>query len=152
MPDILHVKKHKLSPHIWAWKLRDPATASQFQSAFKIKMMTSAAVVATTAGANADTTHCVESAWSKLKGPLMDAAYEVCCLSKNNQRKFETWCWNEQVDEATQEKHIRFKVYNVLKKGGMTAEAKVTQTAYIDTKRMAKYAVLLAKFEAAKDE
>ena len=29
--------KRKFSPHIWTWKLRDPATASQFQFAYKIK-------------------------------------------------------------------------------------------------------------------
>ena len=64
-----HVKKLKFSPHIRTWKLMDPATASQFQSAFKIKMMTAAAAVATTSGADAHTANHLESAWSKLKAP-----------------------------------------------------------------------------------
>ena len=45
--------------------------------------MTAAAAVATTAGADADTANRVESAWSKMKGPLMYAAIKVCGLSKN---------------------------------------------------------------------
>ena len=38
------VKKHKFAPHIRTWKLRDSATASLFQSAFKVKTMTAAAL------------------------------------------------------------------------------------------------------------
>ena len=33
----------------------------------------------------------------KLKGPLLDAATEVCGLFENQQWKPETWCWNEEV-------------------------------------------------------
>ena len=50
-----HVKKRKFSSQIRTWKLRDPATANQFQSAFKVETMTSAAAVATAVGADADT-------------------------------------------------------------------------------------------------
>ena len=84
---IPRVKKLKFSPRMWSWKLRDPATANLFQSAFKVKMMTAAAAVATNPGAEADTANHVESACSKLKGPLLDAATEVCGLSKNRQWK-----------------------------------------------------------------
>ena len=78
---IPHIKNHKFSPHIQTWKLRDPATASQFQLAFKVKMMTAAAAVATAAGADADTTSRVESAWSKLKGPLLGCCHRsLWCL------------------------------------------------------------------------
>ena len=34
---IPHMKKHKFSPHIRTWKLRDHVTTSLFQSAFKVK-------------------------------------------------------------------------------------------------------------------
>ena len=95
------VTKCKFSPCIWTWKLRDTATASQFQLAFKVKTMTAAAAVATTAGADVDPVNYIESAWSKLKGPLLDAATKVCCLCKNHQWKSKTWWWNEQMDEAT---------------------------------------------------
>ena len=67
--------------------LRDPATGSLFQSAFQVRIMTAAAAVATTSGADADTANRVESVLSKLKGPLLDTANEVCSLSKNHQRK-----------------------------------------------------------------
>ena len=42
--------------------------------------MTAAAAFAITAGADGDTANLVESAWSKLKGPLLDAATKVCGL------------------------------------------------------------------------
>ena len=63
--------------------------------------MTAAAAVATTPGA--------ESAWSKLKGHLLDSTTDVYGL-KNHQWKPETWWWNEEVDKAIQEKHARIKV------------------------------------------
>ena len=79
--------------------------------------MTAMAVVATASGATADTADNIESAWSKLKGPLLDAATEVCSLSKNHQWRPHPWWGNEQVDEAIQEKCAQFKAYNALKKG-----------------------------------
>ena len=54
-----------------------PATVSQYQSAFKVKALTAAAAVATTAGAAIDSPNHTESAWLKLKGPPLDAATEV---------------------------------------------------------------------------
>ena len=90
----------QFSPRIWTWKLRDPATASLFQSAFKVKMMTAEAAVATASGADSDPANQVESPWSRLKGPLLDVATEVCGLSKNRRWKPETWWWNEEVGEA----------------------------------------------------
>ena len=71
---IPYVKKCKFSSHIRTWKLREPVIASQFQSAFKVKTMTAVAAIATAAGDDADTANHVESAWSKLKGPLLDVA------------------------------------------------------------------------------
>ena len=85
--------------------------------------MTAAATVATASGVDAGTANCVESAWWKLKGPLLDAATEFWGLSKNHQWKPETWWWNEEVHKAIQEKCVPFKVYSALKKRGITAEA-----------------------------
>ena len=71
-------------------------------------MMTAAAAVTTASGTDADPANHVESTWSKLKGPMLDAATKVCGLSKNQQWKTETWRWNEEVDKAIQEKHEEF--------------------------------------------
>ena len=136
------------SPCIWALKLKDPATASQFQSSFKANTMTAAAAVATGAGADADAANHTESAGSKLKGLLLDAVTVVCVLSKNCHWKYETWWWNEQVDEAIPEKRARFKANSALEKGGMAVEAKGAKTAYIDAKCKAKHAIWLPKSEA----
>ena len=83
--------EHKFSPTICTRKLRGPATASHFQSAFKVKAMTAEAAVATISDAFAAIVNHVWSAWSKLKGPLLDAVTEVCGLSKNHQWRPETW-------------------------------------------------------------
>ena len=61
------MKKCMFSPRIRTWKLRDPATASLFQLALKVP-----------SGSDAHTANHVESAWLKLKGPLLDAATKVC--------------------------------------------------------------------------
>ena len=79
--------------------------------------MPAAAAVATAAGSDADTDKCVESAWAKLKGPLLDAATEVCGLSKNYQWKSETWWCNGQVDEAIQDMCARFQSLYCHKEG-----------------------------------
>ena len=141
------VKKRKFAPRIRAWKLRDPASASRFQEIFEAKVISNAAAAAAAVSSNR-----VESVWSRLKGPLLEAATEVCGMSKNHRWRTETWWWNEQVNDAVQEKRACFKVYNALKKEGKTAEAKEAKTAYMDAKRVAKHAVWLAKSEAEKEE
>ena len=88
----------------------------------------------------------------KLKGPLLDAAIEICGLSKNHQWKPETWWWYEDVDKALRVKRQPIKVYSALKNEGMTAEANEANTAYIDATRVAKYTAWLAKSEAEKEE
>ena len=55
---------------------------------------------------------------------------------------------NELVDEAIEEEGAWFKAYKALKKEGKMAEAKEAETAYKNTKCMAKHAIWLAKSEA----
>ena len=55
------------------------------------------------------------------------------------------------MDEAIRERRAWFKAYSALRKGGMTAEAKGAKTAYINTKHVAKHAVLLAKSQTDKE-
>ena len=66
--------------------------------------MTAAAAVATTS--STDTANHVESAWSKLKGPLLDAATEVCGIFKNHQWKPKSWWWNEEVYKAIEKNNL----------------------------------------------
>ena len=144
-------KKHKFSTRIQPWKLRDPATASHFQSAFKVKTMTAAAAIDNAYGADADTTNGVKSARSKLKFPLRNATTEVCGLAKNL-LKPETWSCIDQLDKTVTAKRARFKVYSDLKKTGMAVEAKEAKTVYIDANCVAKHTIWLAKSEAEKEE
>lgn len=138
------VKNRKFTPRIRVWKLRDPSTASQFQEAFKAK------VASTTTQTAVPSNDQVEALWSKLKGSLLDAAAEVCGRTKNHQWKPETWWWNNQVDEAVQEKRARFKTYNILKKQGNSnsVEFLEAKSAYVEAKRLAKHTVWCAKSES----
>ena len=139
-------KKRKFVPRIRTWKLKDPAIAMQFHEAFKDKVTHSATA---TADDQSDT---VEGLWSNLKQPLLDAASEVCGVSRNHQWRPETWWWNDRVDDAIKEKRSRYKTYNALKKSGNVTESREAKTAYNEAKRIAKHVVWLAKSEAEKEE
>ena len=88
------------------------------------------AAAATAGGVTADFADCVETIWSILKDPLLDATTKVCGLSKNNQWRTETWWCNAQVDEAIKENHAQFKAYKALKKGSKTTEAWEAKATY----------------------
>ena len=138
-PQLPPQKKQKFLPRLRVWKLRDPDTADRFYGAFRAKIGT-------------DTEHkessSVETAWSNLRNPLLEAATEVCGLSRNHQWKRETWWWNDHVEAAIAEKRAHFKAYNVLRKRGNTPEATVAKTDYDAAKRVAKRVVWQAKSEA----
>ena len=147
------VKKRKFVPRIRSWKLRDPAVAGVFQETFKEKVAAMAVNDANTTNTTTDAaTGHVETVWSRLKGPLLEAATEVCGLTKKHQWRAETWWWNERVEDAVNEKRARFKAYNTLKKQGKTAESTAAWEAYTAAKRVAKHVVWLAKSEAEKEE
>ena len=57
------MQKTQVLACIQTWKLRDPATASQFQSTFKVKPMTAVAAVVTASSEDAETANRIESAW-----------------------------------------------------------------------------------------
>ena len=139
------VKKRKFTPRIRSWKLKDPAVASQFHEVFGEK------VTAARSAAGPDVKS-VEGLWSQLKVPLLDAATEVCGLSKNHAWRPETWWWNERVEDAINEKRVRFRAYNVLRKQGKIAEANAAKSEYNDAKRVAKRVVWAAKSEAEKEK
>ena len=134
---ILCVKKHKFSSHNHTWKLRE---ASKFLLGFKAKAMTAVPAVP---GVAPDSANHNESALSQLK---------VCSLSKNHKWIPETCWWNEQVDDAIQEKHAPFKFYNALQKARKMDATKVTKTSYNDAMYMVKHAVWLAKSKVEKEE
>ena len=91
------IKKRSFTPRIRTWKLNDPEIANQFCVDFKLKV----------ANAASNSDDCVESAWSLLKKPLLEAAVVTCGLSKKHQWRRETWWWNNEVDEAIKEKTIQ---------------------------------------------
>jgi hypothetical protein len=138
------IKKRKFIPRIRTWKLKDPAVVRQFHEVFKAKGNDSTAID--------DQRDSVEDLWSNLKQPLLDAAAEVCGVSRNHQWRPETWWWTDRVDDAIKEKRARYKTYNALKKAGNVIETNEAKTTYNDAKRVAKHVVWLAKSEAEKEE
>ena len=106
----------------------------------------------TSAGsATADATNLAESAWSKLRDPLLDTATRVCSVYNKHQWRPGTWLWNEQVGEAVQEIYTLFQVYSALETCGKMVEAKEAKTV-IDAKHMANQAIWLAMSEVEKEE
>ena len=73
-------------PRLRTWKLRDQAVAEQFEITFKSKVEATVAISGKSSGESP-----VESAWSKLKSPLLETAKEVCGLSSKHAWREETW-------------------------------------------------------------
>ena len=69
------IKKRFFTSRIRTWKLKDPEIANQFCVDFNLKV----------ANATSNSDHCVESAWSLLKKPSLEAAVITCDLSKKHQ-------------------------------------------------------------------
>ena len=135
-------KKRKLTPPIPSWKLRDQAVANEFKGVFTESL---------TATQPNNPTETVEDNCAGLKKPLLEAATEVCGLSKGHQWKKETWWWDVGVENAVKLKRARFKTYRKLVKARQTGEAKVAKEAYNDAKRLAKKTVWQAKAKAEED-
>ena len=97
-----------------------------------------AAAVATASGADADTANHVESAWSKLKGPLLDAATKVC---GNQKPGGEMKTWTKLINRSM---HSSKPTVPWRKE----AWRRRPKTTYIEVKCVTKQAVWLAMSEA----
>ena len=101
----------------------------------------------------------MESAWFKLKSPLLETAKEVCGLSSKHAWRKETWWWNKTVEAAITEKRSRFKAYNALRKRENCKSHKVSafpeiskaKEDYLIAKRHAKHVVWQAKVQASEE-
>ena len=133
-------KPRKFTPRLQSWKLRDPATASEFLNTFNAKLE---AAVPPKVGTP------VENAWSRLKNPLLEATTQTCGYSKKHQWKRQTWWWNEGVDTAVNTKRVCFKAYKKLRKLGNSNKAKEARVAYLEAKKLAKREVWSAKSAAS---
>ena len=129
-------KKRKFAPRLRTWKLKDPATVSRLYEAFRTKIGSAVQY---------NKSSSVETAWSNLKTPLLEAVTEVCGISKNHQWKKETWWWNDTVAKVIAEKRACFKAYNALRTQGNSPEAAAAKLAYTAAKQAASRAVRLAK-------
>ena len=79
------LRERKFVPRLRTWKLRDQAVAEQFEITFKSKVEATVAISGKSSGESP-----VESAWSKLKSPLLETAKEVCGLSSKHAWRKET--------------------------------------------------------------
>ena len=109
------------------------------------------AAVATVAGADTDIANLIESAWSKLKSPFLEAAASASGFTKNHQGNP-----NLGVGMNRWMKLYKRSVHGpkpgCLEAGGMMTEAKGAKTAYTDTKHVGKHAIWLAKYEPEREE
>ena len=137
--------KRKFVPRLRTWKLRKSETSSSFSLAFRFRAEDTAS-------------NDVESAWVKLKKPLLEAAEKVCGFSSSHSWRKQTWWWNDQVGAAIKEKRARFKAYINLRKrkcGNHPKECDYPEDVrrakeeYLTARRHAKHEVWLAKSEAS---
>ena len=142
-------KKRKFTPRLRVWKLREAETAKRFQETFAAKVAS-----ATNAADEPSILSQVEETWARLKGPLLEAASEVCGTTKNHQWRPETWWWDERVRETVDEKRLRFMTFNSLKNKGLanSTEGKAAHQAYQEAKRASKRVVWQAKSDAERKE
>ena len=83
---------------------------------------------------------CVEDQWMHFKTNLPKANEEICGISKYGKWHKQTWCSNNSVNDAVNEKKRLFRVW---KKGGSKEE-------YILTKKVAKQTESVAKKKSKK--
>ena len=120
---------HKFQPKLRTWKLKDAEYQWKFQQAFENS----------TSNYEAGG---MEDVWKQLKGGLLSAASSVCGHTKRNQWRKQTWWWNQEVNDAIQEKR---KCYKAWKKGG-------SRLAYTQARKVARTVIFSAKQAAAKDK
>ena len=146
---IPRVIKKSSQPCIRTWKMRDPATANEFQSAFKIKTMTA---VAAASGADTDTANCVESAWSKLKGPLLGCCYRTLWPLQEPPVETRNVVVDWRGGQCYKWETCTVQSLQCPEEGRHGGRGQGGKTAYIDNECVAKHTVWLAKSEAEKEE
>ena len=136
--------KRRFTPRLRTWKLRDPACAADFETAFKEKCGDEAVDSQTQSS---------EAIWHRLKSNLHSAAESVCGHTRNHQWKEQTWFWDSTVDEAIRVKRKCFKAYSMLRKQKCFDESyKSAKEAYHVAKKQAKSAVWSAKKAASESK
>ena len=91
--------KHKFTPRLKVWKLKDPQTSSHFQEVFNLHVSTSEGVAD---GAT-------EDIWNNIKTGLLKTTEEVCGTIRPHLWRRETLWWTEHVEKAIAAKQKAFK-------------------------------------------
>ena len=99
--DVPPKSKHKFTPRLKVWKLKDPQTSNHFQEVFNLHLSTSAGVAD---GA-------IEDIWNNIKTGLLKTTEEVCGTNGPHHWRCETWWWNEHVEKAIAAKRKAFKAW-----------------------------------------
>ena len=129
--DVPPKSKHKFTPHLKVWKLKDPQTSNHFQEVFNLHVSTSAGVAD---GAT-------EDIWNNIKTGLLKTTEEVCGTTRPHGWRRETWWLNEHVEKAIAAKRKAFKAWKA---------GKGTRASYDAAKRNARHAVHHDRQEADK--
>ena len=88
--DVPPKSKHKFTPCLKVWKLKDPQTSNHFQEVFNLHVSTSAGVAE---GAT-------EDIWNNIKTGLFKTTEEVCGTTRPHRWRREKLWWNEHVEKA----------------------------------------------------
>ena len=80
--DVSPKSKHKFTPRLKVWKLKDPQTSNHFQDI-----------------------------WNNIKTGLLKTTEEVCDTTRPHRWRRETWWWNEHIEKAIDAKRTAFKAW-----------------------------------------
>ena len=123
--------KHKVTPCLKAWKLKDPLTSSHFQEVFSLHVSMSAGVAD---GAT-------EEIWNSIKTELLKTTEKGCGTTRPHRWRCEiSWC-NEHAEKTIPAKRKAFKTWKT---------GKGTRASYNAAKRNARHAVHHARQVADK--
>lgn len=111
------------------WKLKEPALSEAFRECVDTKLQ------------NIVITNDIDESWQNLKSFILESFDTTCGWSKPQQRRKETWWWNENVDFDVKEKRRLWKCW---KQGGQ-------KDPYLAAKRRAKSEVYAKKMLQTKD-
>ena len=100
-PNLVRKSKCKFTPHLKAWKLKDPQMSSHFNKVFNLHMSTSTCLAD---GAT-------EDIWNSIKTGLLKTTEEVCGTTRPQRWRCETLWWNEHLEKAIAANWKAFKAW-----------------------------------------
>jgi len=149
LPNEICVPKHKLL--VMDMKIKDVKKVSrQFGPKLKIWRLQNEQIKDEFAGVvnealkNKKVETEVNGCWQSMRDSMIHAAEKVCGWTKGCPRHKETWWWNEEVEQAINEKKKRYQIWRKTRSAD-------TLEAYRQSKKQTKRVVAVSKHEKSQE-